>query len=879
MIGSWIKGVVAHRSRHLLLSAAGIAVAAALIGTIGIFATSSAQTMTRRALSTVPIDWQVSIAVGADVAVLKSKLAASAPVKAAQAIGYADVSGFQATTNGTTQTTGAGQVLGIGPEYAKTFPGQIRSLAGTLDGILIAQQTAANLHVGVGDTVAIIREGLPSTELKIDGIIDLPNADAMFQAIGPQKGPAPTAPPDNIVLLPLDTWTGLFSAATQKQGSGAHWQIHASLDHSGFPAAPDAAYLDIMGHAKNFEVRAAGAAQVGDNLSSRLGAVRQDALFARILLLFLGLPGIVLAVLLTIAIVRTDATRRRREQALLSLRGANLGQIASLVFVDGGLIAVVGGLTGTVIAALLAGLVLSVDLRSSAVLGWLTATLGTGVLLALMSVLTPALVNLRDRTVVARSAMLGVSSTPLWQRAYVDVLLLLVSGIVFWRVANSGYQVVLAPEGVAATAVDYTAFLAPLFFWIGSGLLILRLSGAVLAKGRNILAALLRPIAGHLADPVGASLSRQKDRIAAGIALAALAFSFATAIAVFYTTYNAQLLVDAQLTNGADVTVMGTSTNPAGDRIEEIGKLPGVAAVESIQHRFAYVGNDLQDLYGIDPRNIGRATKIVDAYFANHDARNTLNQLANTLDGILVSQETVNDFQLTIGDAINLRLQNAADHQYRTVPFHFVGVINEFPTAPRDSFLVANSSYVAAQTGNPHAEIVLIRADGDPSSLASAVRQILGPSSPLKVTDLSQAARLIGTSLTAVDLRALTFIELSFAILLVAGATGLVMSLGFAERSRTAAILSALGAKSAGIRRFSQSEAAIILIGGAAFGLVIGETVALLLVKVLTGVFDPPPDTLLQPWVYLTLVAVGSILTTSLAVWRSGLRPEVITRF
>ena len=26
-----------------------------------------------------------------------------------------------------------------------------------------------------------------------------------------------------------------------------------------------------------------------------------------------------------------------------------------------------------------------------------------------------------------------------------------------------------------------------------------------------------------------------------------------------------------------------------------------------MQHRFAYVGNDLQDLYGIDPATIGRA--------------------------------------------------------------------------------------------------------------------------------------------------------------------------------------------------------------------------------------------------------------------------------
>ena len=204
--------------------------------------------------------------------------------------------------------------------------------------------------------------------------------------------------------------------------------------------------------------------------------------------------------------------------------------------------------------------------------------------------------------------------------------------------------------------------------------------------------------------------------------------------------------------------------------------------------------------------------------------------------------------------------------------------MTEFPTAPHDSFLVANAAYIAAQTGNPHAEVVLVRSRSDPGVVALAIGRMLGTETSLKVTDLSQAARLIGSTLTAVDLRKLTAIELSFAVLLVAGATGLVLSLGFAERSRAAAILSALGATSADIRKFSQAEAAIILIGGAACGFILGEAVAFLLVKVLTGVFDPPPDTLFQPWIYLALVACGAVLTTVIAVWRSSGRLVGVAR-
>jgi len=84
-----------------------------------------------------------------------------------------------------------------------------------------------------------------------------------------------------------------------------------------------------------------------------------------------------------------------------------------------------------------------------------------------------------------------------------------------------------------------------------------------------------------------------------------------------------------------------------------------------------------------------------------------------------VSQETVNDFQLALGDTVNLRLQDATTHQYKAIPFTFVGVALEFPTAPKDSFLVANAAYIAAQTGTPGHEVLLIRGKTDPGTLAA----------------------------------------------------------------------------------------------------------------------------------------------------------------
>jgi len=86
--------------------------------------------------------------------------------------------------------------------------------------------------------------------------------------------------------------------------------------------------------------------------------------------------------------------------------------------------------------------------------------------------------------------------------------------------------------------------------------------------------ALLAPFSAALAPLIAASLSRQQHRMARGVALVALAFAFATATAIFNSTYNAQSRVNAELTNGADVTLTGTTSHPAGDLLSGLKAIP-----------------------------------------------------------------------------------------------------------------------------------------------------------------------------------------------------------------------------------------------------------------------------------------------------------------
>jgi len=105
----------------------------------------------------------------------------------------------------------------------------------------------------------------------------------------------------------------------------------------------------------------------------------------------------------------------------------------------------------------------------------------------------------------------------------------------------------------------------------------------------------------------------------------------------------------------------------------------------------------------------------------------------------------------------------------------------------------------------------------------------------------------------------------SFAIALATASAGLVLLLGFDERRRTLAIATALGARPRQIDAFVWSEAALMLAGGLITGAILGWLVATMLVKLLTQVFDPPPEHLSVPWVYVAAVPAATTASVVLS--------------
>lgn len=469
---TWLTGTIRRRGGRFALTIAGVAVAVALLGSLGAFLAGSKATMTTRAIARVAVDWQVQAAAGADLAKVAEQVASFPGVTATELVSFGATPSLSSTVGGSTQTTGAGVVLGLPDSYRSTFGAEIRQLTGARTGVLLAQQTAANLHAAVGDTVTIDRPGVGPVDVRVDGVVELPQADSLFQAVGAPVGAQPQAPPDNVILLPAPRWHELFDPVVAARPESVHTQVHTRLAHD-LPTDPAAAFDKVSGSARNLEVRLAGTGLVGNNLGATLDAARNDALYSQVLFLFLGLPGVVLAALLTATVADSSATRRRADQALLRSRGATTSDLVRLGLVEAAAVGVAGAVVGLGVAAAIGTVAFgSAGFGAgTAATAWMVGAALCGLLIAAATIGLRSARDARSQSVAASRLVVGQIRPPWWYRAKVDGILLALGGIVFWLTSRAGYKLVLAVEGLPQLSVSYWAFAGPALIWIGASLL------------------------------------------------------------------------------------------------------------------------------------------------------------------------------------------------------------------------------------------------------------------------------------------------------------------------------------------------------------------------------------------------------------------------
>ncbi|HEY8844392.1 MAG TPA: ABC transporter permease, partial [Gaiellaceae bacterium] len=285
----------------------------------------------------------------------------------------------------------------------------------------------------------------------------------------------------------------------------------------------------------------------------------------------------------------------------------------------------------------------------------------------------------------------------------------------------------------------------------------------------------------------------------------------------------------------------------------------------AVDHSYAYVGPDLQDTFGIDANTFTRATTLRDSYFLGGSASQMLSRLRARKDGIVVSKETVTDYSLAQGDLLKLRVLDRRSGAFRIARFHVVGIVQEFPSAPRDSFMVANLAYLQGVTHDAGPNLVFVKAPSDPAAVSTRIAAATR-SFGTGVKNIRRQSVQTSSSITAVDLAGISRIEEAFAILLAAAAIGLFVLVALAERRHEFATMAALGASLRSIAAFVWSEAALVVGAALACAAILGWLLAQMLVAMLQHVFDPPPSHLAVPWAFLGSLAGAAVLGGAVAV-------------
>jgi putative ABC transport system permease protein len=569
--------------------------------------------------------------------------------------------------------------------------------------------------------------------------------------------------------------------------------------------------------------------------------------------------------------------RDRRDLALLRARGGTRRGVLAMAIAEsvwvGGVAGILGALVGwAAVVWLVPGGVSTgaAGLVAAGVACVVLAIAGAGV------ARVAAGRRVLGRTVAEARATVTRARRPQWQRLYLDGVALVLSGLITWLTLRTGFSAVVNPDSNPTLSLAVYMFFGPALLWLGATLLVLRLRGGVVAWAARRLGG--RSQAGSLSGGPArlrgflvASAGRRGPALNRGLLAVGLLLAFAVELGIFAATYDQQALADAQLTLGADVV----ATAPPGiasahDLEPRIAAVPGVVATTALDHTYAYVGPDLQDMFGIDAAHLTRATSVRDAYVRGGTAAQLFERLRRTPDGVLVAAETITDYQLAPGDLLRLRVLDRRSGQFVVVDFHVVGTVLEFPSAPKDSFMVANLAYLQQVTHDSGPNAIFARVNGDPRVVAGKVAAAT-KADGTSVRDIRAQVEATVSSITSVDLTGIVRIEEAFVVVLAAVAMALCLGLALAERRLELGVMRAMGASARVVGAFVWSEAALVLVAGMALAAGLGWLLAVELAAMLTHVFDPPPDTLAIPWRFfglLVVVTVGATLVAGLVVAR-----------
>lgn len=469
---------------------------------------------------------------------------------------------------------------------------------------------------------------------------------------------------------------------------------------------------------------------------------------------------IISLILYFISLIAAMVIRRdQSEIATLRSRGARRGQIVTVYLLEGLLIGGLGLAGGLVLGLRLAqlmgqtrtfldpGLLDGRDFTLTPVLAgaaWQYAF--AALLLVIIALIWPAYTASRYTIVTMRQQQARALQKPLWQRFYLDFLLLILPLYGWYQLARQGSIGILGGNDPFANPL---LFLVPILFCFALALVAIRFF--------PLLMQLLAWLAGYLPGITLLLILRQLARAAAQYTGPLLLLSLTVSLAVF--TASMAITLDDHLAERIYYQV-GADLNLAelGENIEEDGSQPGQPSVsqgssaneprwlflpvnehlyvEGVQaaarvgqyQATSNIGGRQENgrILGLDRLDFPHVAYYRPDFASHESLGGLMNRLAVSPDHLLVSRNFMTRHNLRVGDPLPLTI--GAGNDFTRISFTIAAPLDLFPTQyPHEGpFFVANLDYLHEGLGGAFPYNVWLKTDPDVPSqqIISGARQL-----------------------------------------------------------------------------------------------------------------------------------------------------------
>ena len=603
-----------------------------------------------------------------------------------------------------------------------------------------------------------------------------------------------------------------------------------------------------------------------ENLAKYLQLSRSLTVF----LYAFSIPLLLMILTFISLVVDMSVGQRRNEIAVLRSRGSTTAQLVGMAILEALLLGLVGMLIGTPLAQLVAQFFgkarsfLDFSAVSNLKISVTSESLRFGLVAAavtLTAMVLPTIGAARHTVITYKQDRARQTRRPWWQRAYLDILLLIPAGYGMYLLQQSE---VGAPGGAAALPAD--PFQNPLLLLVPAlGIFAVAL---IVIRLLPVLMSMVAWIASK-SNSVGILmaaryLARSTSGYSAPLILLVMTLSLSTFTATLAQTLDRHMHDQTFYKVGADVHVIelgelqggaatGLGGTPAGSQSGQSGqdttgaaaadqtenwvflpvsehlKVPGVQAASRVAEIKARVlaSQAVSDatLIGIDRIDFPQVA-FWRRDFASLSLGSLMNDMARTSEGVLVSWDLLQKYNLKLGD--NIRVGAYALGQSVEIDYKVVGTFYYFPTwYPEEGpLIVGNLDYLFEQVGGEFPYDVWMRVapgtnfDNMITGIEQLYRRVMYPRISLQILNQEQ---LRPERQGFFGLLSVGFVALGFLTVL-----GFLLYALFSFRRRfiEMGMLRAIGLSAGQMLIFLASELAFLFLSGLAAGTGMGVWVS-----------------------------------------------------